>query len=640
MLRFDWILEPEAQDRASQIEERLVILADKGFTGMIEARAIPSEHAPGLVAAAKILCARPRNEGISGTPVLMNRHLPIVNWVRTYQPAWLRLDVIAGVTTAAVVIPKAMAMATVAGLPVELGLYTMLLPMAIYAVMGTSRRLSMSTTSTIGMLTGAALTEALPTGTQEEMIAATATLTLLVGAGLLVGSVLNLGRIANFISDPVLTGFKMGLGLVIVADQTPKLLGIHFAKAGFFRDLAALYRHIPETSVVTLYVGAATLVVIFLFQRFWPQGPGPLLAVAGGIGVSWLLALDQRGVPVVGHMPAGLPGFQLPGRQMIGQLWPAAIGIALMSFTETVAVGRAFAAAGESRPDADREMRALGLANLAGSMFHAMPAGGGTSQTVVNCRAGARTQLSELATVLMAMLAVLFLAPLIRLMPQSTLAAIVIATTVGLLNPKELVTILHIRKMEFWWGISAAVGVVLLGTLQGILVAVVISLLALVYETNRAPVYALARKPGTSVFRPIGAEHPEDETIPGLLLVRTEGRLYFANAQHVGDRAWELIDEARPNVLVLDCSAIPDIEYTALGMLTNGEERLREAGIELWLAGLTPGALNIVRRSPLGGVLGPGRMCFDVDHAVARYLAREQAGALPAPACSGAAQKS
>jgi MFS superfamily sulfate permease-like transporter len=225
-------------------------------------------------------------------------------------------------------------------------------------------------------------------------------------------------------------------------------------------------------------------------------------------------------------------------------------------------------------------------------------------------------------------------------MPQSTLAAIVIATTVGLLNPKELVTILHIRKMEFWWGISAAVGVVLLGTLQGILVAVVISLLALVHETNRAPTYALARKPGTSVFRPIGAEHPEDETIPGLLLVRTEGRLYFANAQHVGDRAWELIDEARPNVLVLDCSAIPDIEYTALGMLTNGEERLREAGIELWLAGLTPGALNIVRRSPLGGVLGPGRMCFDVDHAVARYQAREQAGALPAPACSGAAQKS
>ena len=553
--------------------------------------------------------------------VLMNRYLPIIDWLRTYQRAWLRADVIAGVTTAAVVIPKAMAMATIAGLPVELGLYTMLLPMAIYAVMGTSRRLSMSTTSTIGMLTGAALTEVVGEGTRQEMVAATATLSMLVGAGLLLATILRLGRIASFIADPVLTGFKMGLGLVIVADQTPKLLGIHFAKAGFFRDLAALSRHLSETSTITLCVGAATLALIFVLQRFWPDGPGPLFAVAGGIAASWLFGLEPHGVATVGNMPAGLPGFQLPSRSLIEQLWPAAIGIALMSFTETVAVGRAFAAAGEARPDADQEMRALGVANLACSMFHAMPAGGGTTQTAVNCRAGAKTQMSELVTVPMAVLAVLFLAPLIRLMPQSTLAAVVIATTVGLLTPGELIAIRHLRKMEFWWGIAAIMGVVLFGTLHGILVAVIISLLALVYETNRAPVYALSRKPGTNVFRPRGTEHPEDETFPGLLLVRTEGRMYFANVQRVGDRIWELIHETRPRVLVLDCSAIPDIEYTALRMLTGGEERLREAGIELWLASLMPLTLDIVRRSPLGSVLGPGRMCYDLAHAVSRYQA-------------------
>src|SRR5436305_10612989 len=191
-----------------------------------------------------------------------------------------------------------------------------------------------------------------------------------------------------------------------------------------------------------------------------------------------------------------------------------------MSFTETVAVGRAFAAAGEPRPDADQELRALGMANILGSMFHAMPAGGGTSQTVVNCRSGARTQVSELVTAAMAALAVLFLAPVIRLMPQATLAAVVIATTVGLLSPKDLVTIRHIRQMEFWWGISAAVGVVLLGTLHGILVAIIISMAALVYETNRAPVYALARKPATQLCRPSSAEHPEDETVPSLGLAR------------------------------------------------------------------------------------------------------------------------
>jgi MFS superfamily sulfate permease-like transporter len=335
------------------------------------------------------------------------------------------------------------------------------------------------------------------------------------------------------------------------------------------------------------------------------------------------MGFEHQGVAIVGQMPAGLPGFHLPTPVMIDQLWPAAIGIALMSFTETVAVGRAFAAAGDPRPNADQELRALGLANVVGSMFHSMPAGGGTSQTAVNSRAGARTQMSEFATAGVAVLAVLFLAPVIRLMPQATLAAVVIATTVGLVSPKELIAIEHIRKMEFWWGISAALGVILLGTLHGILVAVIISLAALVYETNRAPVYMLGRKPGTNVFRPTTSEHPEDETFPGLLLMRTEGRLYFANAQRVGDRMWPLLHKVKPRVVVLDCSAIPDIEYTALRMLTHGEEKLREQGISLWLAGLTPVALDLIRRTSLGRTLGRERMCFDVAQAVERFQTQE-----------------
>jgi MFS superfamily sulfate permease-like transporter len=213
---------------------------------------------------------------------------------------------------------------------------------------------------------------------------------------------------------------------------------------------------------------------------------------------------------------------------------------------------------------------------------------------------------------------------LIRLMPHATLAAVVIATAVGLLSPRELLVIRHVRHMEFWWGVSAAAGVVLLGTLQGILVAVIISLAALVYETNRAPVYALVRKRGTNVFRQRSTEHPEDESFPGLLLVRTEGRMYFANAQRVGDAIWKLICETKPRVLVLDCSAIPNIEYTALRMLMSGEGRLKEAGIELWMAGLTPVTLDLVRRSPLGDALGRERMCFDIPQAVDRFQALDQ----------------
>jgi sulfate permease, SulP family len=553
--------------------------------------------------------------------VRVSRYFPIAEWLGTYPRGWWRLDVVAGMTTAAVVVPKAMATATIAGLPIELGLYTALVPMAIYAAMGTSRTLSMSTTSTLGMLTGAALAEVMSKGTPDEMVAATATMTLLVGAALLLASFLRLGRLANFISDPVLIGFKMGLGITIVVDQTPKLLGIHFAKGSFLRNLQSLWRHLPEASMPTLAVGAATLLVILGLKRFWPRAPGPLFAVAGGIGASWLFGIEKLGVGTVGHMPAGLPGFQLPGLSLIEELWPAAIGVALMSFTETVAAGRAFAGVTDPRPNADQELRALGMANLAGSMFHAMPAGGGTSETALNCRAGARTQISGLATVVVAILAVLFLAPLIRLMPQATLAAVVIGTTANLLSPRELMNVRGIRQMEFHWGAAAVFGVVLLGTLKGIVAAVFISLAVLIHVSNRAPVYVLRRKPGTNGFRPATAQHSEDESFPGLLLVRTEGRMYFANAQRVGDHIWRLIREFKPTVLVVDCSGIPDIEYTALRMLTHAEERLREEGIALWLAGLTPAALDLVRRAPLGIVLGRERMCFDLAQAVQRYQA-------------------
>lgn len=560
---------------------------------------------------------------IIGTLMPLSRYLPIAAWLPAYPRGWLRLDITAGLTASAVVIPKAMAMATVAGLPVELGLYTALLPMIIYAVIGTSRTLSMSTTATLGILTGAVLTDVVHTREPEQMIAATATLTFMVGVALLLGSILRLGAIANFISDPVLTGFKIGLGLVIIADQAPKIFGLHYAKAGFLRDLIALCRHLPETSIPTVAVAALSLALVFALETFWPQVPAPLLAVGGGIAVSWLTALEQNGVAVVGHIPAGLPGFQLPTFRFVEELWPVAIGIALMSFTETVTVGRAFARPGDPRPDADQELRALGLSNLAASMFNTMPVGGGASQTAVNWRAGARTQVSEFATAGMTVIAVLFLAPLIRLLPQATLAAVVIAATVGLLSPKELLIIRQIRHMEFWWGISATMGVVLLGTLQGILAAMIISMTALVYETNRAPVYPLVRKPETNVFRPRSAEHPEDESVPGLLIVKAEGRMYFANAQRVGDRLWSLIRESKPRVLVLDCSAIPNFEYTALRMLVNGEEMLRAAGIELWMAGLTPVGLDIVRRSPLGDRLGPDRLCDDVPTAFSRFQSLE-----------------
>jgi MFS superfamily sulfate permease-like transporter len=268
---------------------------------------------------------------------------------------------------------------------------------------------------------------------------------------------------------------------------------------------------------------------------------------------------------------------------------------------------------------------ATGLGNVVGGFFSCMPAGGGTSQTAVNRRAGARTQIAGLTTAAVAVATLVLLAPLMGLMPQATLAAVVIVYSIGLIQPTEFRDILRIRRMEFLWALTACAGVVLLGTLKGIAVAIIVSLVALAYQAAHPRLYVLGRKPGTDVFRPRSDDHPEDESVPGLLLVRPEGQIFFANAQRIGEQLWALIDATAPRVVALDFSAVPDIEYSALKMLIEGEERLRSRGGLLWLVALNPQALGMVQRSPLGTTLGRERMLFNLPTALERY--QSQAGA-------------
>jgi SulP family sulfate permease len=550
------------------------------------------------------------------------KFLPIADWLFHYQKDWLRLDLIAGLTAAAVVIPKAMAYATIAGLPVQVGLYTVLVPMVVYAVMGTSRPLSVSTTTTIAVLTGAELSEVVPNGDPSSLLKATAMLALIVGAILVLASLLRLGFIANFISEPVLVGFKAGIGIVIVLDQVPKILGVHFPRGTFLHNLLAVARGFPETSLPTLAVGLIMIGLLVAIEHFIPQAPAPLIAVAAGILGVRLLALQSYGVELVGRIPQGLPSITIPQFSLAQALWPGALGIALMSFTESIAAGRAFANSNEPPLRANRELLATGLANAGGAFFGAMPAGGGTTQTAVNRLAGAQSQFAEMVTATVGLATILLLAPVLALMPQATLAAVVIVYSIGLIRPAEFQAILGIRRTEFTWALAAVIGVVLLGTLKGIIVAIVLSLVALASQVADPPVYVLGRKPGTNVFRPRTEDHPEDETYPGLLLLRVEGRMFFANAEHIGQKIRRLVAEFQPTVVAIDFGAVPDLEYTALKMLTEGEKRERERGITLWLVGLTPGVLRMVQRSPLGTALGRERMQFSLELAVAGYLER------------------
>jgi high affinity sulfate transporter 1 len=548
--------------------------------------------------------------------------VPAARWIAAYRRESLLPDVLAGLTTSAVVIPKAMAFATIAGLAPQVGLYTAFVPLIVYAVLGSSVNLSVSTTTTIAILSAAALQELGTSHPELGAATATATLAALVGALLLFARVLRLGFVASFISDPVLTGFKAGIGLVIVVDQLPKLLGIHIEKTGFFRDLFAMAGEFGSVSVPTVAVAGASFAAIAVLHAVLPRAPAPLLVVAAAIAASALLGLDAGGVATVGGIPSGLPALALPQQGLFGVLWPAAAGIALMSFTESIAAARAFRAGGTARIDADQELLGLGAANLLGGLFGAMPAGGGTSQTAVNASSGARSQVSGLVAAATALATMLFLAPAMGALPYATLAAVVVAYSVGLVDPAELREILRVRRMEFFWALAALAGVVVLGTLKGILVAVILSLLTLMYQGSHPFVYAVRRQGGTQHVEAAPPEAPVDPALPGLLMVRVEGRVYFGNARLIGERIRALVESATPRVLLLDGRAILDFEYTALKALDEAEREMQAQGVELWLAALNPGALAQVRSTALAARLGPARMYASLPDAIDAYAAR------------------
>ena len=337
----------------------------------------------------------------------------------------------------------------------------------------------------------------------------------------------------------------------------------------------------PDTSLLTLAIAVAALLALLAMERLWPHSPAPLVAVGAGIGLSWLVGLDALGVATVGFIPQSLPSITLPSLGLVEQLLPGALGIALMSFTETIAAGRAFAAPADPPIKANRELLATGAANLAGAFFGAMPAGGGTSQTAVVRAVGGQTQKASLVTAAAAAATMLVLAPLLGLLPQAVLAAIVIVYSVGLIKPAEFVSIRRIRRMEFRWALAAFLGVLVFGTLQGIVVAIVLSLIGLASQAANPKVYVIGRKRGADVLRPLSPEHPDDETFEGLLILRPEGRLFFANAQQVADQIQALVAEHKPRVVALDMSRVFDIEYSALQMLIEGERRMAEQGVSV-----------------------------------------------------------
>ncbi len=531
---------------------------------------------------------------------------PFATWLFNYRREWLRGDLVGGVTVAAVVIPKVMAYGLIAGLTVEAGLYTALAAMLVYPLLGSSRLLIVSTSSSLAMLTATAAAQ-VSQAHGVEPAAVAATLALLVGGVMIAASVLRLGFLANFISLPVLIGFMAGVGIVIIVGQLKSLLGVQIESKTTLGTLLELPRVLTQAHALTMLVGVVAIVMLVVLGRLFPRRPVQLLIVALGIVASLVFGLDAMGVKTVGAFPSGLPSLHLPDVSFVAALWPAAVGIALMSFTESITAARASWQQDDPPVSANKELVALGAMNSAAAVVGGFPADGAVSHTAIARQAGGRSQLAQWAGAATVVVTLLFLSRAIAALPAAVLGAVVLVISVGMVKPKDFMAIARVRRTELVWALVTVAGVVLIGTLEGILIAVVISVLTLIYQANRPPVYAVAYNREQRVFRRVG-ENEADETFPGLLILRTEGRLTFANAENAGDKMRALAEQAKPRVIVLECSAIPDIEYTALVALAAAEQRLRERGVTLWLAGVNPGLRPVLERSPLAVAADPSRV--------------------------------
>jgi MFS superfamily sulfate permease-like transporter len=525
-------------------------------------------------------------------------------WLPTlvgYRRSYLLADVVAGLSAGAVVIPQAMAYATIANLPVQTGLYTCMVPMLVYAMLGGSRAMSVSTTSTIATLTATTLVSAGVVANSTDIPRDLITLTLLVGVILLLARLLRLGSLVEIINRPTLIGIQVGVGATVAVGQLPKLLGedSNFTGHGFIRSINAAVGALPDANLATILLSAGSIAALFLIKRFAPRVPGPLVVVAAGILLAAFGVLPDAGVELIAPVPAGLPLPGLPSLTDVGALLPGALAIGVMAFLESAAVARGIRKAGETPIDSNQELFATSAANVVGSFFSTLPAAGGFSQSAVNQNAGARSQVSSLVTVALAVLVGLFLGPVLSLLPQATLAALVFVAVFGLIDIGALVRLWRIRRSEFWLAaVTAAVGLTV-GLLPAVAVGVVITILVVLHGLNR---------PRLRVT----------ETRDGVIAVKLLVPLYTANVLGT-EQAVIALAASTPGirVVVLDLSVIEDTSTTVLDTLADLDGELAGTGVELRVAALPDDSTAVADRTEWFHALrASGRVFATVDAAL------------------------
>jgi SulP family sulfate permease len=549
----------------------------------------------------------------------IRRFLPVLEWLPRYDRRSLRGDVAAGVAVTALVVPKNLGYAGIAQIPLQNGLYAAAAGAIVYALFCTSRHISTGPSSSLAAVAGGAV---LVTGVAgKEAAELVAAIALLTGLLFVVLALLKLGWIARFLSRAVVVGFLAGAAVDVVIGELPKLTGTSADGSNAWRELGSWFRGLGDTHGLTLLVGVVALAVVLGVRRWAPAVPGALVLVVGGLAASGLFDLGAHGVALVGHVPRGLPAPTLPPwevvRDHISAITAASFALLLIGFSQTAGDARSFALRHRYRIDLDQEAVAQGASNVAAGLVQGMPVSTSLSASSLNESAGARTPVASLTTGVLVIATLVFLAPVFSSLPKAVLAAVIIdAVVFGMIDLSELRRLFRVARFDFWIAAAAIVGVLSAGVLLGVLIGIALSLGWLIYVATQPPMPELGRESPTKAFRDL-VENPDDETIPGVAVIRLDGGLFFATAEAVSDRIRGLVGhDPDLRLVVLDLEGADFIDSQGSAVLGEIWDELAAGNVDLQLARLKPHVRELLTADGVLERLGSDRVHATINGAI------------------------
>jgi high affinity sulfate transporter 1 len=552
----------------------------------------------------------------------LSRFIPILSWLPRYNRAWLVADIIAGLTLWGLVVPEGMAYAGIADLPPQAGLYTLVASLLVYALFGSSRHLSVGATSaTAALIASTVVALGVTSADMPTYQAYAVTLVLVIGVVFLVAGLAKLGWVTQFLSKPVMDGFVTGLAIFVAVGQLNKLFGVEKGEGNVFQKFFAVIQQLPEANWVTFAVGISALALLFLLPRWNKKIPAGLVVLFGSIAISTAFNLNANyGVDVAGKLPQGLPSVSLPKVSLdaiLSMILPA-LGIFLLAYSEALGVAREFAEKHHYEVDADQELNAHAFANLASGLFGGMIAAGSMSASAVKDGAGARTQISNLVAWGVTLVTLLFLTPLFTDLPEAVLAALIIHAVWHILTARKLEKIRSVSKTEFGLAALTLAGVLFIEVLEGMIIGLVASMLLILYRSSRPHISSLGRIPGMPGAYSDLNRHPENAAVPGVLILRLDAPMYYANALTVREHLKNLVDAAQPplRAVVLDAAGQDSLDITGSDVLKGLVLELRDKGIEIYVAEVHAPVLEFSRRTGLHALIGEGHIFPTVDAAV------------------------